>query len=64
VLVVSPGVPVRVWDVAAGAEAAPPVESLTGSISCVAAIEVDGHTYAAAGDWAGTVRIWEIVPRP
>jgi hypothetical protein len=51
------------WDAVTGREAAPPVESLTGSITCVAAVEVDGRTYGAAGDWAGTVRIWEIVPR-
>jgi hypothetical protein len=51
------------WDAATGREAAAPVESLTGSITCVAAVEADGRTYGAAGDWAGTVRIWEITPR-
>ncbi len=63
VVVVAGESAVVTWDAATGCEAAPPVESLTGSITCVAAIEADGHTYAAAGDWAGTVRIWEIVPR-
>jgi len=52
------------WDAATGCEAAPPVKSLTGSITCIAATEADGRTYGAAGDWAGTVRIWEIMPRP
>jgi len=51
------------WDAATGHQAAPRVESLTGSITCVAAIEADGRTYGAVGDWAGTVRIWEITPR-
>jgi WD40 repeat protein len=52
------------WHAATGHQAAPPVKSLTGSITCVAAVEAEGRTYAAAGDWAGTVRIWEIMPRP
>ena len=51
------------WHAATGHEAAPPVQSLTGSITCVAAVEADGRTYAAAGDWAAPVRIWEIMPR-
>jgi hypothetical protein len=54
---------VVIWDAATGHQAAPPVMSRSGSITCVAATEADGRTYAAAGDWAGTVRIWEIMPR-
>jgi len=51
------------WDAATGRQAAPPVPSETGSLTCVTATEAAGRTYAAAGDWAGTVRIWEITPR-
>ncbi|WP_306209094.1 WD40 repeat domain-containing protein [Actinoplanes sp. RD1] len=50
-------------DATTGGQVAPPVRSATGTFTCVTAIEADGRTYAAAGDAAGTVRIWEITPR-
>ncbi|WP_305788734.1 WD40 repeat domain-containing protein [Symbioplanes lichenis] len=55
---------VQIRDATTGNTVAPPMLSATGTFTCVAAIEENGHTYAAAGDAAGTVRIWELTPHP
>ncbi|GAA1639924.1 WD40 repeat domain-containing protein [Actinoplanes couchii] len=54
---------VLTWDARTGRQAASPVRTGTGQFTCVAAIKADGHIHVAAGDWAGTIRIWQI-PRP
>lgn len=51
---------VLTWDATTGGAAAPPVRTGTGQFTCVTAIEAKGHLFAAAGDWAGTVRIWAL----
>ncbi|MDY7086585.1 MAG: hypothetical protein SYR96_15905 [Actinomycetota bacterium] len=64
VLLIAADNAVVLFDAATGHDVTDRVNGLAGAVTCVAAAQADGHTYGAAGDWAGGVRIWEIVPRP
>lgn len=64
VLLIAADNAVVLFDAATGHDVTDPVNGLAGAVTCVAVTQADGHTYGAAGDWAGGVRIWEIVPRP
>ncbi|WP_158632176.1 WD40 repeat domain-containing protein [Micromonospora sp. Llam0] len=64
VLLVAADNAVVLFDAATGRDLTDRVNGLAGAVTCVAVTQSHGHTFGAAGDGAGGVRIWEIVPRP